>query len=57
MYQSGQLGKSMAGIKTLKTVTLAGAVYFCGGLILGSPADPVGTIVFACASYGHSSPL
>jgi uncharacterized membrane protein YfcA len=50
MYQSGQLGKSMAGIKTLKTVTLAGAVCICGGLTMGSPTDPVGTIVFACAT-------
>ena len=50
MYQSGQLGKSMAGITTLKTATLAGTVYFCGGLTMGSPADPVATIVFACAT-------
>jgi uncharacterized membrane protein YfcA len=40
----------MTGVRTLKTVTLAAAVYFYGGLSMGGPADPVGTIVFVCAT-------
>ena len=50
MNRSGQLGQSMAGVRTLKTVTLAAAVYFYGGASMGGPADPVGTIVFVCAT-------
>jgi uncharacterized membrane protein YfcA len=50
MNRSGQLGQSMAGIRTLKTVTLAAAIYFYGGLSMGGPADPVGTIIFICAT-------
>jgi uncharacterized membrane protein YfcA len=40
----------MAGVRTLKTVTLAAAVYFYGGLTMGGPADPVCTIIFVCAT-------
>ena len=50
MNRSGQLGQSMAGVRTLKTVTLAAAVYFYGGLTMGGPADPVCTIIFVCAT-------
>jgi uncharacterized membrane protein YfcA len=50
MNRSGQLGQSMAGVRALKTVTLAAAVYFYGGVSMGGPADPVGTIVFVCAT-------
>jgi uncharacterized membrane protein YfcA len=50
MNRSGQLGQSMAGVRTLKTVTLATAVYFYGGVSMGGPADPIGTIVFVCAT-------
>jgi uncharacterized membrane protein YfcA len=40
----------MAGVRTLKTVTLAAAVYFYGGLSMGGLADPVVTIIFVCAT-------
>ena len=50
MNRSGQLGPSIAGVRTLKTVTLAAAVYFYGSLTMGGPADPVCAIVFVCAT-------
>jgi uncharacterized membrane protein YfcA len=50
MNQSGQLGQSIPWVRSLKTVTLAGAVYFCGGLPMGASADPIGSIIFACAT-------
>jgi uncharacterized protein len=40
----------MAAVRILKTVTLAAAVYFYGGLTMGGPADPVCTIIFVCAT-------
>ena len=40
----------MAGVRTLKTVTLAAAVYFYDGLTMGGSADPVCTIIFVCAT-------
>jgi uncharacterized membrane protein YfcA len=40
----------MAGTRALKTVMLAAAVYFYGGLTVGGPVDPVSTIVFVGAT-------
>jgi uncharacterized membrane protein YfcA len=40
----------MAAIRALKTVMLAAAVYFYGGLTVGGPVDPVSTIVFVGAT-------
>jgi uncharacterized membrane protein YfcA len=48
MNRSGHLRQSMAGVTTVKTVTLAAAVYFYGGM--GGRADPVDIIVFVCAT-------
>jgi hypothetical protein len=50
MNASVQWGQSMTGVRTLKTVTLAAAVYFYGGVSMGGPADPVGAIIFVCAT-------
>jgi uncharacterized protein len=50
MNRSGQLGQAMAGVRTLKTVTLAAVVYFYGGLAMAGPVDPVCTIIFVCAT-------
>ena len=50
MNRSGQLGQAMAGVRTLKTVTLAAVVYFYGGLAMAGSVDPVCTIIFVCAT-------
>jgi uncharacterized membrane protein YfcA len=50
MNASAQWGQSMTGVRTLKTVTLAAAVYFYGGLSMGGHADPVAAIVLVCAT-------
>jgi uncharacterized membrane protein YfcA len=50
MNRTGQLGQSMAGVRTLKAAMLAAAVYFYGGLSMGGPVDLVGTIIFVCAT-------
>jgi uncharacterized membrane protein YfcA len=52
MNRSDHLNQSisMAGVRTLKPVMLAAAVCSYGGLTMGGPADPVGTIIFVCAT-------
>jgi uncharacterized membrane protein YfcA len=50
MNGNGHLGQSMVGVATLKTVMLAAAVCFYGGLTMGGSGDPVGTIIFVCAT-------
>jgi hypothetical protein len=51
MNRSGHLGQSMAGVTTLKTVTLAAAGYFYDGM--GGRADPVDIIVFVGATISN----